>query len=222
MPRNNSRRCKRRVLCLENARSTTTSRKQLICISRIILVQQRSSKGTLFLGGTKKMISRNEQMPTGLRWLRALLGVSVLAITACAQMIQPAHAAAATKAYVANFKDNTVSVIETDAAKVIATIQVAAGPHGMAITQGGRTVYVSGDGSSSVDVIDTATDKVVKTITVGKTPNGIALTPDDRLLLVAVYAENRIDFIDTSTQAVVATSAVPKPHTIAISPDGKF
>ena len=168
------------------------------------------------------MISRNEQMPTGLRWLDALLGVSVLAITACAQMIQPAYAAAATKAYVANFKDNTVSVIETDAAKVVATIPVAAGPHGMAITQDGRTVYVSGDGSSSVDVIDTATDKIVKTINVGKTPNGIALTPDDRLLLVAVYAENRIDFIDTSTQAVVATSAVPKPHTIAISPDGKL
>jgi YVTN family beta-propeller protein len=130
--------------------------------------------------------------------------------------------AAGPKAYIGNFKDNTVSVIDTGTDKVVATVPVAAGPHGMAITQDGRTVYVSGDGSSSLDVIDTATDKVVKTIDVGKTPNGVALTPDNRLLLVAVYGENRIAFIDTSTQAVVATTAVPKPHTVAISPDGKL
>ena len=126
------------------------------------------------------------------------------------------------KAYVGNFKDNTVSVIDTDAGAVVATMPVAAGPHGMAITQDGRTVYVSGDGSSTVSVIDTATDKVVKAINVGKSPNGVALTPDDRLLVVTVYGEDRIAFIDTSTQTVVATMAVPKPHTVAISPDGKL
>ena len=82
-------------------------------------------------------------------------------------------------------------MIDTEAGKVVATVPVAAGPHGMAITQDGRTVYVSGDGSSSVDVIDTATDKVVKTINVGKAPNGMALTPDDRLLVVTVYGEDR-------------------------------
>jgi YVTN family beta-propeller protein len=137
-------------------------------------------------------------------------------------LTQPAFAASAAKAYVANFKDNTVSVIDTDAGKVIATIPVDAGPHGMAITQDGRTVYVSGDGSSSVDVIDTAVDKVVKRIDVGKTPNGIALTPDNRLLLVTVYDENRLVCVDTSTHTVIASITVPKPHTVAISPDGKF
>src|SRR6266550_2643050 len=126
-------------------------------------------------------------------------------------LMQPTFAAAATKAYVANFKDN----------KVIATVPVAAGPHGMAITRDGGTVYVSGDGSSSVDVIDTAVDKVVKTINVGKAPNGVALTPDNRLLLVAVYDENRVVFVDTSTQNIVGAITVPKPHTIAISPNGK-
>jgi YVTN family beta-propeller protein len=152
--------------------------------------------------------------------LYAMIGAltSLFALAACAQI---AHAAPA-KAYVANFKDNTVSVIDTDAGKVVATLPVAAGPHGMVITQDGSTVYVSGDGSSSLDVIDTATDKVVKTINVGKAPNGLALTPDNRLLLVAVYGEDRIAFVDTSTQTVVATMSVPKPHTVAISPDGKL
>src|SRR4029434_3032242 len=130
--------------------------------------------------------------------------------------------AAGPKAYVGNFKDNTVSVIDTGAGAVVATVPVAAGPHGMAITQDGRTVYVSGDGSSSVDVIDTATDKVVKTITVGKAPNGVALTPDDRVLVVTVYGEDHIAFIDTSTRSVIATLAVPQPHTLAINPNGKL
>ena len=95
-------------------------------------------------------------------------------------LMQPAFAAPAGKAYVANFKDNTVSVIDTADGKVVATIPVVQGPHGMAITRDGRTVYVAGDGSSSLSVIDTATDKVVKTVEVGKTPNGLALTPDGK------------------------------------------
>jgi YVTN family beta-propeller protein len=156
--------------------------------------------------------------------LYALIGAlaSPFALAASTQMAHAASAAPATKAYVGNFKDNTVSVIDTASGKVVATVPVAAGPHGMAITQDGRTVYISGDATSSLDVIDTATDKVVKTINVGKAPNGVALTPDNRLLLVSVYGEDRIAFVDISTQAVVATMAVPKPHTVAISPDGKL
>jgi YVTN family beta-propeller protein len=131
-------------------------------------------------------------------------------------------AAAAPKAYVGNFADNTVSVLDTGAGKVVATIPVAQGPHGMAITKDGRTVFVSGDGSSLVSVIDTATDKVVKTVEVGKAPNGITLTPDGKLLLVTVYGEDRIAFLDAATQDAVGTVAVPKPHTVSVSPDGKL
>lgn len=130
-------------------------------------------------------------------------------------------AAAGAKAYVGNFADNTVSVIDTEAGNVVATIPVAEGPHGMAITSDGRTVYVTGDGSSQLSVIDAQSDKVVKTVEVGKAPNGVALTPDGKRLLVTVYGEDRIDVLDTTTQAIIATVAVAKPHTISISPDGK-
>jgi YVTN family beta-propeller protein len=168
------------------------------------------------------MTTHKRQTLKGFRWLDAWIGACVLVFAACIQTMQPAFASPVAKAYVANFKDNTVSVIDTEAGKVIATVPVAAGPHGMAITQDGRTVYVSGDGSSSLDVIDTDIDKVVKTINVGKTPNGVALTPDNRLLLVAVYNDNRVVFVDTSTQTAVGAITIPKPHTIAISPDGRF
>jgi YVTN family beta-propeller protein len=149
------------------------------------------------------------------RLARLLLAGAALALTS-------GIAGAGPKAYVGNFADNTVSVIDTADGKVVATIPVAQGPHGMAITPDGRTVYVTDDGSSALSVIDTATDHVVKTIEVGKMPNGVALTRDGKLLLVTVYGEDRIAFLDVATQAVVATVGVPKPHTVAISPDGNL
>lgn len=144
-----------------------------------------------------------------------------LAIFAAA-LLSTASAMAGPKAYVGNFADNTVSAIDTETGKVVATIPVAAGPHGMAITPDGRTVYVSGDGSSSVSVIDTASDKVTKTIEVGKTPNGITLTPDSKQLLVTIYGDNKIVFIDTATQAISGETAVAKPHTVSLAPGGKL
>ncbi|HEX6438876.1 MAG TPA: cytochrome D1 domain-containing protein [Candidatus Binatia bacterium] len=160
-------------------------------------------------------------MLSGFGYLDVLIA-GVLLLGASSQIVEPASAAPAAKAYVANFTDNTVSVIDTESAKVIATIPVAAGPHGMAITGDGRTLYVSGDRSSSLNVIDTAVDRVVKTIDIGKTPNGVALTPDNRLLLVTIYDEDRVVFVDPATQSAIAAVPVSKPHTVSISPDGKF
>ena len=131
------------------------------------------------------------------------------------------HVGAVPKAYVGNFKDNTVSVIDTGVEAVVATIPVAAGPHGMGVTPDGRRVFVSGDTSTGVSVIDTATDRVIQTIEVGKMPHGVAMTPDGKTLLVAVYGESRVAFVDIASTTVVATVPVPNPHTIAIHPGGR-
>ncbi|HEX4523318.1 MAG TPA: plastocyanin/azurin family copper-binding protein [Casimicrobiaceae bacterium] len=147
--------------------------------------------------------------------------ISPLVLAAVLAWGPAAALAAGPKAYVGNFKDGTVSVIDTAAGAVTATLPVAAGPHGMTMTPDGKTVYVSGDESSIVSVIDTATDRVTYAIDVGKTPHGLAMQPDGRTLLVAVYGEDRVSFIDTATRAIMATVEVSKPHTIAIRPDGK-
>jgi len=61
---------------------------------------------------------------------------------------------------------------------------------------------------------------VKKTVEIGKSPHGLAISPDGRTLLAAVYGEDKIVFIDTATLAPVGSVTVPKPHTIAIRPDG--
>lgn len=130
-------------------------------------------------------------------------------------------AAGAGKAYVANFKDNTISVIDTGTAAIVATIPVAAGPHGMVATPDQGVVFVSGDGSAEVDAIDTRGDRVIERMTVGKTPHGLAMMPRGNLMLVAVYGEDRVAFVDTATRKEIGSVAVARPHTIAIRPDGK-
>jgi len=145
---------------------------------------------------------------------RLLCAITALAVAAGA-------AAAGPQAYVGNFKDNTVSVIDIGTGTVIATLPVVSGPHGMTQTPDGRTVYISGDNSSEVSVIDTASNRVTRTIEVGKTPHGLAMTPDGRTLLVGVYGDDRIAFVDTTSNAVVGSVTVAKPHTIAVRPDGQ-
>src|SRR5262245_36150961 len=89
-------------------------------------------------------------------------------------------AAGAPKAYVGLFKDDAVAVIDTVQNKVLTTISVPKGPHGLVMTPDGRKVYVSSDGAATVSVIDTASDRVVTSIDVGTKPHRLAIRPDGK------------------------------------------
>ena len=128
--------------------------------------------------------------------------------------------AAGPKAYVGNFKDNTVSVIDIELKRVTTTISVPPGPHGIVVTPDNRWVYVASDGASTVGVIDTTTDKLVQNIEVGKNPHGVAVAPDGKLVLAAVYDTDSVALIDTATRKVIGSIPVGKPHNIAVHPNG--
>src|SRR5256884_6344470 len=83
--------------------------------------------------------------------------------------------AGAPKAYVGLFKDDAVAVLDTAQNKVLGTIAVPKGPHGLVVTPDGRKVYVSSDGASTVSVIDTAADRVVARIDRGANPHRLPL-----------------------------------------------
>jgi YVTN family beta-propeller protein len=138
-----------------------------------------------------------------------------------ALLLPLAAVAAAPKAYVGNFKDNTVSVIDTEREQTIGVIPVAEGPHGMVLSLDGSRLYVSGDGSDQVSVVDTVADRLANSLQVGKAPHGLGLTPDGKRLLVAVYGEDRIAVFDTASGRALGSVAVVKPHTIAIDPSGR-
>jgi YVTN family beta-propeller protein len=111
---------------------------------------------------------RNVVFDKGVWPIAALLSIAGLCFVESAT-------AAGVKAYVGNFKDNTVSVIDTTEKRVVATIPIPTGPHGMVVTPDNRWLYVSSDGASTVSVIDTATDKLVENVEVGRNPMGLQL-----------------------------------------------
>src|SRR4051794_28287584 len=99
------------------------------------------------------MKPRSEMMMLGV-----LLGAAGCTSTAYSGGTTAAPATTALKAYVGLFGDNAVAVIDTRANKVMKTIPVPTGPHGLVVTPDGAKVFVSSDGSSTISVIDTATD----------------------------------------------------------------
>jgi YVTN family beta-propeller protein len=153
------------------------------------------------------------------RFTLALAASTALSMLAAAAVF--AQASAGPKAYIGLFKDNAIGVLDTSTNRLLTTIPIPAGPHGLVVTPDGKTVFASSDGDSKVSVIDTATDSVRASIEVGKSPHGLALTPDGRTVLTAVFGANAVAFIDASSAAVLGTVDVASPHNIAITPDGR-
>jgi YVTN family beta-propeller protein len=127
----------------------------------------------------------------------------------------------ARNAYITNFDDKTVTVIDTATNTVTATIPVGANPEGVGVTPDGRTVYVANVGETFVSVIDTATNTVTATIPVGAGPFGVAVTPDGSTVYVGTgFNPGTVSVIDTATNTVTATIPVFGPSGVAVTPDG--
>ncbi|MGC2696347.1 MAG: YncE family protein [Candidatus Angelobacter sp.] len=134
----------------------------------------------------------------------------------------------ATRAYVSNINDATLSVIDTGSNTVIATIVLPGGafPTFLAITPDGKNLYVPDPGSNNILVASTATNSVVATIPVGPSPTAAVITPDGAHAYI--LREGFVSVIATATNTVSAgpiqVSATQNNFGqiagLAISPDG--
>jgi YVTN family beta-propeller protein len=124
-------------------------------------------------------------------------------------------------AYITNYFNNTVSIIDTATNEVTETVNVGSKPFGVAVSPDGAYVYIANWGSSNVSVIDAASNKVIASVNVGKRPYGIAVSPDGSKVYVTNEYSNTVSVIDTATNTVAATlPAGSWPSGVAVSPDG--
>ncbi len=124
--------------------------------------------------------------------------------------------------YVANSFTDNVSVIDTQANKVIATIPVGHRPAEMIFTPDQKQVYVSNSQGSSISVIDVATNSIAKTIPLDAGPLGMAFTSDGQHL-VTTYEPNVAKIIDLATgEASPPITVGLDSEQIRITPDGKY
>src|SRR5882724_11143766 len=139
-----------------------------------------------------------------------LIGLLVLALMAAP------GAGAAPFAYISNFNNNTVTVM--DGTTVLATVTVGEQPSGVAVNPTETRVYVANSNFfqrpnrvPSVSVINTANFNDVITITANITgqPSGVAVSPDGSLVYVAGGRNGSVFVIDAATNTVVNTLTPP-------------
>lgn len=165
------------------------------------------------------MSVRPKHREAGKRWPRIAVWPAALAVVLAAATVGQAQQ----RAYVANLGSNSVSVIDSETAGVVATVPVGDNPDGVVASPDGRLVYVANFLSDDVSVIDTTAAAVIATISVGSGPVGVGITPDGTTVLVANRGSNTVSVIDTATNTVTATiGAGLGPNAVAVTPDGRF
>jgi len=128
--------------------------------------------------------------------------------------------------YIAGRDSGVVSVVDTTADKVVATIKIPTGPpQFLAFSPDGRQAYVSvwNDARTiaAVSVLDTTTNSVVATIPVHTRPFLGAVTPDGKHLYVPNHDSGTVSVISTQTHTLETEFSVPpNPHSVAFSADG--
>ncbi len=128
-------------------------------------------------------------------------------------------------AYATESGADSVSVIDTASAGVVARIPIAGSPQYAGLTPDNRRLYVSVKGQNSaggsVAVVDVAARAVMTTIPVAAQPFIVTVTPDGSRVYLTNYTATNLTVIDTATNAVTATiPSRPTPHAIAFLQDG--
>jgi YVTN family beta-propeller protein len=138
----------------------------------------------------------------------------------------PAHVVAdqsGRRAFVTNAGDNTVSVVDLSARKLIATIAVGRYPHGLRMSPDGREVYVANVQDGTVSVIDAGKLTETSRIQVGTTPVQVGFTPDGSRVYVSLRDENRVAVIDTAARSLIGAIEVGRnPIQVYATPDGRL
>src|SRR5690606_26257886 len=126
-------------------------------------------------------------------------------------------------AYVPNYLDGTVSVIDVNSLTVIATINgLGQGPQSVAFTKEGDTALIASVLNNTVTVVETATHTVVNTFSgTLNNPRGIARHPNSNIFYIGNYSGQTISIMTPSDGEIGSISVAGySPWGVEISPDG--
>jgi len=181
--------------------------------------------------------------------IRGLAALALLAV-ACGKSEKHEDAAAGAAppvpgylAYVTNEDSNELTIIDTGADSVVATIAVGTRPRGVKVTPDGKTVFVALSGSpkcppsmpdeeceklkvdkskDGIAVIDAATREVTKVIPGGSDPEAFDISADGKLLYVSNEDAGTASIVEIGPGTVRATVPTGRePEGVTVSPDGK-
>ncbi len=108
------------------------------------------------------------------------------------------------EAWIANAGDGTISIIDLDAKKVVATLGAnVKSANRLKFTPDGKRVLVSLMNGPDLVVLDVATRAVVKRVPIGHGAAGVLMQPDGKRAFVSCSPDNYVAVIDLATLTVV-------------------
>ena len=127
------------------------------------------------------------------------------------------------KVYVANFNDDTVSVIDGATDTIMSTVNVGDLPINIGVNSKTNTIFVGNLLDDTVSVIDGATDTVVGTIKGIFRPTAIGVNPSTNKIYVSsawnLTAGKEVFVIDGATNSIINTVTVGiGPVSIGVNP----
>lgn len=124
------------------------------------------------------------------------------------------------RTYVANFGDNTVSVLDLVTHQVTATIKVGAHPRQVVGSRNGKYAYVCNQDDDTVIAIDTVTNQHVGApVTVIKSPDSITITPDGKRAFVPSGIDSTMSVIDLQSLQVTTVKLPAVANHVILSLD---
>ena len=148
------------------------------------------------------------------------------------------------RAYVTNEDDESVSVLDTDKATVVTTVNVGKRPRGLKLSPDGKRLYVAVSGLpkcpptvpdeecaklkrdltvDGIAVLDTGTLKLVKLLKSGSDPEQFDLSHDGKRLFVSNEDSGSLTVVGVESGVVEATVPVGKePEGVRVTPDGRW
>lgn len=152
--------------------------------------------------------------------------------------------AASARAYVSNEDGQSVSVLDTNSATNIATIDVGKRPRGLKLSRDGSRLFVAVSGlpkcpptvpdeecaklerdlqADGIAIVDTSLRKVIKVLAAGSDPEQFAMSNDGKRLYVANEDSGLLSVVDVDAGKVVERIKVGlEPEGVALTPNGRW
>ena len=105
--------------------------------------------------------------------------------------------------------NGSVSVIDTDANRVVATIPVHKLPYFIDVDAAGRRAYVANSGSNNVSVIDLDTRREIGVVGTGEQPGLARISPDMRSLVVTNRGSGSVSIFAVAPYATETKPLLP-------------
>lgn len=128
------------------------------------------------------------------------------------------------KAFVPNYDDGTVTVVDLWNSRVLTTVEVGKNPSGGVVLPNGNSYAVAVRGENRVALINTASHDIVKVISegIGEQPFSVVTGPDGRWAYVNNTVSHDVSVIDLESEKVVLQFRVPRiPIVMAVHPSGR-